>query len=99
MATKSKRDQMREGTARPRRRRTATDRKQLGQSLVPRSPKPLEKVMFVLEPEDLAWLNSTVAGLKSERRRTSKSEMVRLGIALMKKMDPDELRQHLRDLD
>jgi hypothetical protein len=55
--------------------------------------------MFVLEPTDLEWLDTTVAGLKAERRRTSKSELIRLGIAIMKNMHPDELRQQLRDLD
>jgi hypothetical protein len=98
MATKSKRQQMREGTARPR-RRTAADRQKVGESLLNLQPPQLEKVMFVLDPEDLAWLNTTVAGLKRERRRTNKSEMIRLGIAIMKNMEPDELRRHLRELD
>ncbi len=98
MATKSKRQQMREGTSRPR-RRTAADRQKVGESLLSLQPPQLEKVMFVLDPEDLAWLNTTVAGLKRERRRTNKSEMIRLGIAIMKNMEPDELRRHLRELD
>jgi hypothetical protein len=99
MATKSKREQMREGTTRPRRRRTAADRQKLGESLLTREAKPLVKAMFVLEPDDLAWLDTTVGGLKPERRRTNKSEMIRLGIAIMKRMDPEELRQQLRELD
>jgi hypothetical protein len=62
-------------------------------------PAPLEKVMFVLEPADLEWLDTTVARIKPGRRRTSKSELMRLGIGIMKNMDPEELRQRLRDLD
>lgn len=100
MATKSRRNRLVNAVKKPKSRRTPTERRKLGQGLLsPKALKPLEKVMFVLEPGDLDWLNKTVAGLKAERRRTSKSEMVRLGIAIMKKMPPDELREELRALD
>jgi hypothetical protein len=55
--------------------------------------------MFVIEPSDLAWLNTAVSELKAVRRRTSKSELMRLAIAIMKKMDPEELREQLKQLD
>ena len=90
---------MRAGMSRSRRRRPTAGRAKTVKSVVKPAPQPLEKVMFVIEPADLAWLNSAVADLKTVRRRTSKSEMIRLGIAIMKKMGPDELRQQLRELD
>ena len=99
MATTSKRQQMREGLSRSRKRRPASGRAKTVKRVVRSGPQPLEKVMFVIEPADLAWLNTAVTELKAVRRRTSKSEMIRLGIAIMKKMDPDELRQQLRELD
>jgi hypothetical protein len=99
MATTSKRERLRRAV-KPRARRTPAERKKLGQGLLSQKDvKPLLKIMFVLESHDVDWLNKVVANLKVDRRRTSKSEMVRLGIAIMKKMDPDELRQQLRDLD
>jgi len=85
--------------SRSRRRRPSAPRRKAGKSAAAHEPPPLEKVMFVIEPADLAYLNTTVANLKAERRRTSKSELIRLGIAIMQNMDPGELRQHLRDLD
>jgi hypothetical protein len=59
----------------------------------------LERVMFTLERDDMMWLNTTVAQLKRTRRRTTKSEMVRLGISVLRQRDPDELRDLLRQLD
>jgi hypothetical protein len=100
MATTSKRDRLRSAVNKPRARRTPAERQKLGQGLLSKKDvKPLLKIMFVMEAQDIDWLNKVVADLKPERRRTSKSEMMRLGVAIMKKMDPDELRQHLRDLD
>jgi hypothetical protein len=99
MASTSKRQQMREGMSRSRKRRPTSGRAKTVKRVVRPTPQPLEKVMFVIEPADLAWLNTAVTELKAVRRRTSKSEMIRLGIAIMKKMDTEELRQHLRDLD
>jgi hypothetical protein len=99
MAIPSKRQKTRVRLSRSRRRQAAAPRRKAVKSAAAPEPPPLEKVMFVIEPADLAYLNTTVASLKAERRRTSKSELIRLGIAIMKNMDPDELRQHLRDLD
>ena len=59
----------------------------------------LERVLVNFEPKDLKWLNEKVAELKPARRRTSRNELIRLGIALLRDMDPDELRKHLRELD
>jgi hypothetical protein len=99
MATTSKRQQMREGMSRSRRRHPSSQRAKTVKTVVTPGLKPLEKVMFVIEASDLAWLNTAVSELKAVRRRTSKSELMRLAIAIMKKMDPEELRQQLRELD
>lgn len=90
---------MRAGVSRSGKRRPSAQRTKTVKTVVTPGPKPLEKVMFVIEPPDLAWLNTAVTELKAVRRRTSKSELIRLGIAMMKKMDPEELRQQLRELD
>ena len=65
-----------------------------------RHPIPaLERTMFTLERDDVTWLDTTVAQLKWVRRRTTKSEMVRLGISVLRQCKPDELRELLRQLD
>jgi len=96
--TKTKRDILREAVAKPRRQLTTKEREDLGKTLL--SPKsPLRKALFVLEAPDLEWLDMTVATLKSTRRRTNKSELIKLGVALMKEKNLDELRELLRNLD
>ena len=60
---------------------------------------PVRKALFVLDVEDMEWLDSTVTQLKRKRRKTNKSELMRLGIALMKRLSEEELRQQLRELD
>ena len=62
-------------------------------------PHSLQRVMSTLEPDEVTWLDTTVARLKSVRRRTNKSEMVRLGLSVLRQRDPDELRELLRQLD
>lgn len=95
---KTKREILREAVSKPRRQLTPTEREHLGKTLL--SPKSeLRKALFVLEAKDLEWLDMTVATLKSTRRRTNKSEMIKLGIALMKEKSPEELRDLLRNLD
>jgi hypothetical protein len=99
MATKSKRQLLREKVTAPRRQRTAADREKMGRDLISRkraAPPPFERVLILLEPEELRWLDSFVANLKPERRGMSRSKVIRQGIALMKNMDPDELRQQFR---
>jgi hypothetical protein len=101
MATSSKRDTLRR-RAKPRPRRTPAERAKMGHDMVsrPRTALPaLERVLVNFEPQDLKWLNEKVAELKPARRRTSRNELIRLGITIMRNMDPEELRQHLRELD
>jgi hypothetical protein len=95
---KSKRDMMRDVASGRRRTRTSEEREDLRVNLLgPESP--VRKALFVLDVEDLEWLDSTVTQLKRKRRKTNKSELMRLGIALMKRLSEEELRQQLRELD
>jgi hypothetical protein len=101
MATQSKRETLRR-RAKPRPRRTPAERAKMGHDMVSstRTTLPsLERVLVNFEPQDLKWLNEKVAELKPARRRTSRNELIRLGIAILRDMDPDKLRQHLRELD
>lgn len=99
MATsKTKKDILREAVSRPRRQLTPEEREDLGKNLL--SPKSsLRKALFVIEAPDLEWLDMTVAKLKSKRRRSNKSEMVKLGLSLLKQKSPEELLGLLRNLD
>ncbi len=95
---KSKRDMLRDVASGRRRTRTSEEREDMRVNLLgPESP--VRKALFVLDVEDLEWLDSTVTQLKRKRRRTNKSELMRLGIALMKRLSEEELRQQLRELD
>lgn len=55
--------------------------------------------MFTLESADLAWLDTTVATLKGVRRRTTKSELVRSGLWILRQKELEELRELLRQID
>ena len=95
---KSKRDMLRDVASGRRRTRTSEEREDMRVNLLgPESP--VRKALFVLDVEDLEWLDSTVTQLKRKRRRTNKSELMRLGIAIMKRLSEEELRQQLRELD
>ncbi len=95
---KTKREVLREAVSKPRRQLTPKEREHLGKTLL--SPKSeLRKALFVLEAKDLEWLDMTVATLKSTRRRTNKSEMMKLGLSLLKQKSPEELLGLLRNLD
>jgi hypothetical protein len=98
MTTKSKRQVLRERTSAPRRKRTPADREKLGRDMISRNrtaPPPYEKILLLLEPEDLVFLNNMVAKLKAVRRRASRNELLRLGIALLKDKSPEELQKML----
>lgn len=101
MAQKTKRDLIRQGMTKSRRQLTQQERDDLGRSLLSKDDtplRPLEKALFVLEAEDMEWLRKTVARLKHVRRRSNKSELMRLGISLMKEKTPEELTELLRKL-
>jgi hypothetical protein len=55
--------------------------------------------MFTLELADLTWLDTTVATLKAVRRRTTKSELVRVGLWTLRQKEIDEVRELLRQVD
>lgn len=97
-ASKSKKDMLREAVSQPPKQLSPEEREDLGKNLL--SPKsPLRKALFVVEAQDLEWLDMTVATLKQTRRRTNKSELVKLGLSLIKGKNPEELKELLRNLD
>jgi hypothetical protein len=101
MATKSKRQQLREQVMAPRRRRTPADREKMGRDLISRSrsaPPPQEKVLLILERQELHMLNDLVAKIKPTYRRASRNSLIRCGIAALKGKSPDELEALLRNL-
>jgi hypothetical protein len=100
MTPKSKRQMMREGMSRPGRKRTAADREKLGKDMISgrKGPPPLEKILLLLEPEELRFLDVLVAELKPARRRTSRNEIIRLGITSLKDKSTEEIQALLRNL-
>jgi hypothetical protein len=91
---------MREGMARPSRKRTAADREKLGKDMISgrKGPPPLERILVLLEPEDLKFLDNLVSELKPVRRRTSRNEMIRLGLTSLKGKSPEEVHEMLRTI-
>jgi hypothetical protein len=58
-----------------------------------------QPVLISLYPADIAWLDATLRRLKRKRRKTAKSEMIRLGIARLKRLSDEELLDLLRTLE
>jgi hypothetical protein len=96
--TKKKREQIKEMVQKPRRQLTAKERADLGRKLL--GPKTtIRRALFTLEAQDLEWLDKMVAQINpSTRRKTNKSELVRLGLSLMKKKGAKEIKELLREL-
>jgi hypothetical protein len=99
MAQKSsKRDQMRQGALQARAPLSEENLQHLKKGLVG-SKVPFKKALFTMEQPDLEWIEETVATLQENRRRTTKSELIKVGVALMKEKSLDDLRELLRRLD
>jgi len=94
----SKRDQMRQGASQVRVPRTQENLQDLKKGIVG-SKVPFKKALFTMEQPDLDWIDGTVNTLRDSRRRTTKSELIKVGVALMKEKSLDELRELLRRLD
>jgi hypothetical protein len=92
----SKFDQMMQGAQVSRPALSEENREHLGKSLL--SPKKVQatKVLCTIEDPDLQWIDEAVQALKDTRRRTTRSEMMKVGIALMKEKSPEELGELLR---
>lgn len=58
-----------------------------------------EKALLNLTTEDVHWLNEITAKLKRPRRKTNKSELVRLGISLLQERDQAEILEALRTFE
>ncbi len=95
---KSKIEQMKAGAAQPRHQLTEEHKVDLGRRILG-SPASFQKALFTMEKEDLEWISQTVSALKENRRRTTKSDLIRVGVALMKEKSPEELRELVRSLN
>lgn len=90
-----KRERLRRAVATPKRALTDEERQDFSRGLLgPEST--LRKALFVVDATDLEWLDSIVATLKKKRRKTNKSELIRLGLSMMKAKNPEELAKMLR---
>lgn len=98
-ASKSKKDLLREAVSQPPKQLTTEEREDLGKNLLGSKAPSFQKALFSIEVQDLEWLDTTVATLKRTRRRSNKSELIKLGIALMKEKSLDELKELLKRLD
>jgi hypothetical protein len=93
-----KRERLRKAVATPKRTLTEAERQDFSRGLLgPEST--FRKALFVVDAADLEWLDSTVAVLKRKRRKTNKSEIIRLGLALMKEKSTEELGKLLRSFE
>jgi hypothetical protein len=85
------------------RQRSREEREKLGKDMLSKNRdrrlRELERVLLLLEPHDFKWLNEAVAEIKYERRRTSRNELIRVGISLAKEKSREELLALLRQLD
>ena len=93
-----KRERLRKAVASPKRSLTDEERQDFSRNLLgPEST--LRKALFVVDATDLEWLDFTVATLKKKRRKTNKSELIRLGLFLMKTKSAEELTKLLRSFE
>ena len=98
MKKTSKRDQMLQGTAQGSRDLTPENKEDLGkQFLGPNATASFQKTLVTLEKTDLEWLDATLREIRKNRRRTSKSDLMRVGVALLKEKNPEELCQLVRN--
>ena len=56
-------------------------------------------VLISLYPADIAWLNATLKRLQRQRRKTAKSELLRLGLSHLRRLTDEELLTQLRTLE
>ena len=96
--TDSKRQMMRQGSATRRPGLTQQDRQDMKEKLVGPENRTT-RALFVLDEDDIRWLDDTVNRLKRTRRKTSKSQLVRLGVSLIRDMSQEELIRLLRDFE
>ncbi len=59
----------------------------------------LKKTIVILAREDIEWLDELVVHLKRARRKTSKSEVIRLSLKKLRKMTESEILNDLRFLE
>lgn len=95
---KDKQKFLERATTKQRRRLSDEERNDLGSGLT--SPKSsFRKRLYVVDASDEEWLKETVTAIKPTRRKTNQSELVRLGLAVLKKKDRDEITHLLRNFE
>ena len=95
---KSKREELLKSASSKTRKRKTEDKEYLKESLVAENRK-YKRALYTMELSDLEWLDSTAKELnKISRRKTSKSELIRAGIALMKEKEAEDLKEILKTL-
>ncbi len=62
-------------------------------------PEAFRSTIVMLAREDIEWLDELVVRLKRSRRKTSKSEVIRLAVGKLKKMKEDDILEELRFLE
>ena len=72
---------------------TTAQRQDLGKAY---TDTGFEKTLFLLKSTDVEWLNEVATRLKGSRRKTNKSELIRLGIHLLQQKPEDEVLELLR---
>jgi hypothetical protein len=95
--SQSKRDKIKAAVATQRQELTPEEQKRLGESLLG-AKSPFRRLLFTIYAEDADWLRKTAGNLKRIRPKTAKSELIRLGVALMKEKSEEELLRRLREL-
>ena len=59
----------------------------------------MHRKLIVLGAHDVEWIDQTVSILKRRRRKTNGSELIRLGLSLLREMNEDELQRRLREFE
>jgi hypothetical protein len=96
--SQSKRDKLKAASNAPRPELSPEEQEHLEKSLLG-SKSRFRPLLFTVYAEDADWLRKTAGNLKRIRAKTGKSELIRLGIALMKEKSEEELLQRLRELN
>jgi hypothetical protein len=94
----SKRDLMRQGSRTERAKLTDENRQDMREKMVGPESRT-RRALFVLDVEDVEWLDDAVTTLKRKRRKTSRSQLVRLGVSLLRGMSQEDIEALVRDFE
>ena len=95
---KNKKQFLEQATQKRRQRLSDEERNDLGRGLT--SPQSsFRKRLYVVDATDEEWVKAAVTAIKPVRRKTNQSELVRLGLAVLKDKDQDEITRLLRNFE